>query len=235
MKWVEQAGPGEIRLPRPQDADRARDGGEARRAARHRHRPVRASRSTTPRPTRCWRAARPSGCSRWKARACARPCVDMRPDRFEDLIALVALYRPGPMANIPTYCARKHGREAVDYLHPRLEPILRADLRHHHLSGAGACRSPATSPATRWPRPTCCAAPWARRSRPRWRRSAAVSRRRGRARDRQGDRPTTIFDACAKFAEYGFNKSHSAAYALHHLSDRLSEGELSRSSSWPHR
>src|SRR5262245_23680535 len=40
-----------------------------------------------------------------------RALLDMRPDRFEDIIALVALYRPGPMANIPTYCARKHGRE----------------------------------------------------------------------------------------------------------------------------
>ena len=43
-----------------------------------------------------------------------RALVDMRPDRFEDLIALVALYRPGPMANIPTYCARKHGVEEPD-------------------------------------------------------------------------------------------------------------------------
>src|SRR6202046_27070 len=53
-----------------------------------------------------------------------RALVDMRPDRFEDLIVLVALYRPGPMANIPTYCARKLGREKTDYLHPKLEPIL---------------------------------------------------------------------------------------------------------------
>src|SRR5712672_2769195 len=44
-----------------------------------------------------------------------RALVDMRPDRFEDIIALVALYRPGPMANIPTYCARKHGNEQLDY------------------------------------------------------------------------------------------------------------------------
>ena len=49
----------------------------------------------------------------------------MRPDRFEDLIALVALYRPGPMDNIPAYIARKHGEEQVDYLHPLLEPILK--------------------------------------------------------------------------------------------------------------
>src|SRR5204862_7178844 len=53
-----------------------------------------------------------------------RALVDMRPDRFEDIIALVALYRPGPMANIPTYCARKHGDEEPEYLHPLLEPIL---------------------------------------------------------------------------------------------------------------
>ena len=55
-----------------------------------------------------------------------RALVDMRPDRFEDLIVLVALYRPGPIANIPTYCARKLGQERTDYLHPKLEPILRA-------------------------------------------------------------------------------------------------------------
>src|SRR5579884_1917351 len=55
-----------------------------------------------------------------------RALIDMRPDRFEDLIVLVALYRPGPMANIPTYCARKLGQERTDYLHPKLEPILKA-------------------------------------------------------------------------------------------------------------
>ena len=54
-----------------------------------------------------------------------RALVDMRPDRFEDIIALVALYRPGPMANIPTYCARKHGKEQPEYIHPKLEPVLR--------------------------------------------------------------------------------------------------------------
>src|SRR5262249_22743725 len=53
-----------------------------------------------------------------------RALIDMRPDRFEDLIVLVALYRPGPMANIPTYCARKLALEKVEYLHPKLVPIL---------------------------------------------------------------------------------------------------------------
>src|SRR5205823_174623 len=48
----------------------------------------------------------------------------MKPTRFEDIAAIVALYRPGPMANIPHYVARKHGQEPITYLHPDLEPIL---------------------------------------------------------------------------------------------------------------
>ncbi|KAF0122232.1 MAG: dnaE, partial [Methylocystaceae bacterium] len=51
--------------------------------------------------------------------------VEMHADRFEDIIALVALYRPGPMANIPTYCAVKLGDEEADYIHPAIEPILK--------------------------------------------------------------------------------------------------------------
>ena len=51
--------------------------------------------------------------------------VEMHADRFEDIIALVALYRPGPMANIPTYCAVKLGDEEPDYIHPAIEPILK--------------------------------------------------------------------------------------------------------------
>src|SRR3546814_21035783 len=52
----------------------------------------------------------------------------LRPDRFEDIIALVALYRPGPMANIPKYIACKHGDEQPDYIHPKLEPVLTSTL-----------------------------------------------------------------------------------------------------------
>ncbi len=66
-----------------------------------------------------------------------RALLDMRPDRFEDIIALVALYRPGPMANIPTYCARKHGTGEAG-IHPseaRADPAR--DLRRHRLSGTG--------------------------------------------------------------------------------------------------
>ena len=49
---------------------------------------------------------------------------DARPNRLEDLIALNAMFRPGPMDNIPSFCARKHGREPVSYPHPLLEQVL---------------------------------------------------------------------------------------------------------------
>ena len=71
-----------------------------------------------------------------------RALVDMRPDRFEDIIALVALYRPGPMANIPTYCARKHGDEEPEYLHPIARADPEGDLRRHHLPGTGDADRP---------------------------------------------------------------------------------------------
>jgi len=142
-----------------------------------------------------------------------RALVDMRPDRFEDLIVLVALYRPGPMANIPTYCARKLGQERTDYLHPKLEPILQAtygiityqeqvqqiarDLAGYSLGKADILRRAMGKKD--------------RKEMASQRDdfiSGAVERGIGR-----GD-AEAIFDTCAKFAEYGFNKSHSAPYAL---------------------
>jgi DNA polymerase III subunit alpha len=51
---------------------------------------------------------------------------DLKPDRVEDVMAMVALFRPGPMDYIPTFIRRKHGQEAVTYAHPSLEPVLRA-------------------------------------------------------------------------------------------------------------
>ena len=142
-----------------------------------------------------------------------RALVDMRPDRFEDLIVLVALYRPGPMANIPTYCARKLGHERTDYLHPKLEPILQAtygiityqeqvqqiarDLAGYSLGKADILRRAMGKKDRKEmasQRDSFI--------------SGAVERGIGR-----GD-AEAIFDTCAKFAEYGFNKSHSAPYAL---------------------
>jgi DNA polymerase-3 subunit alpha len=54
-----------------------------------------------------------------------RTLLSIKPDRFEDIIALVALFRPGPMSNIPRFAAIKHGHEEPDYMHPLLEPVLK--------------------------------------------------------------------------------------------------------------
>ena len=139
--------------------------------------------------------------------------VEMRADRFEDLIALVALYRPGPMANIPIYCARKLGEEKVEYAHPILEPILREtfgvityqeqvqqiarDLAGYSLAQADILRRAMGKKIK--------AEMDAQRERFV---TGAVERGVARA------TADAIFDACAKFAEYGFNKSHSAPYAF---------------------
>ena len=139
--------------------------------------------------------------------------VEMRADRFEDLIALVALYRPGPMANIPTYCARKLGEEAITYIHPKLEPILKEtlgvityqeqvqqiakDLAGYSLGQADVLRRAMGKKI-----------------------KSEMDAERGRFVSGAVERGLVkadadeIFDACAKFAEYGFNKSHSAPYAF---------------------
>jgi DNA polymerase-3 subunit alpha len=142
-----------------------------------------------------------------------RALVDMRPDRFEDLIVLVALYRPGPMANIPTYCARKIGQERTDYLHPKLAPILEAtfgiityqeqvmriaqDLAGYSLGEADLLRRAMGKKIRKE----------MEQQRERFM-SGAVERGIAKS-DAEA-----IFEACAKFADYGFNKSHSAPYAL---------------------
>ena len=58
-------------------------------------------------------------------RACAIALLGMKPDRIEDIIALVALYRPGPMENIPTYIARKHGEEEIASIHPKIDHLVK--------------------------------------------------------------------------------------------------------------
>jgi len=142
-----------------------------------------------------------------------RALVDMRPDRFEDLIVLVALYRPGPMANIPTYCSRKLGHEQTDYLHPKLQPILQATY------GIITYQEQVQQIARDLAGYSLARADILRRAMGKKDRKEMASQRdafisgaveRGIAR---GD-AEAIFEACAKFAEYGFNKSHSAPYAL---------------------
>ncbi len=158
-------GPGEVRLPRPQDADRA----AKRRSTLLRKRGVEIDLAAIPlddeKTYEMLARGETVGIFQVESQGMRRALLDMRPDRFEDIIALVALYRPGPMANIPTYCARKH-RHGGARLHPsqaRADPAR--DLRRHRLPGTGDADRRRSSPATRSARPTCCAAPWARRSR----------------------------------------------------------------------
>ena len=142
-----------------------------------------------------------------------RALVDMRPDRFEDIIALVALYRPGPMANIPTYCARKHGDEEPEYLHPLLEPILKETF------GVIIYQEQVMQIAQVMAGYSLGDADLLRRAMGKKIRSEMEKQRaifvagavKNGVPKGQAD---TIFELLAKFADYGFNKSHAAAYAL---------------------
>ena len=142
-----------------------------------------------------------------------RALLDMRPDRFEDIIALVALYRPGPMANIPTYCARKHGMEQPDYIHPKLEPILRETF------GVIIYQEQVMQAAQILAGFTLGEADLLRRAMgKKIRKEMQAQRERfvSGAVERGVERyqADAIFDLLERFAEYGFNKSHAAAYAL---------------------
>ncbi|MBB5046348.1 DNA polymerase-3 subunit alpha [Rhodopseudomonas rhenobacensis] len=142
-----------------------------------------------------------------------RALVDMRPDRFEDIIALVALYRPGPMANIPTYCARKHGDEEPEYLHPILESILKETF------GVIIYQEQVMQIAQVMAGYSLGQADLLRRAMGKKIRAEMEKQRAGFVAGSvehgvpkaQAD---AIFELLAKFADYGFNKSHAAAYAL---------------------
>ncbi|MYZ47828.1 DNA polymerase III subunit alpha [Propylenella binzhouense] len=142
-----------------------------------------------------------------------RALAGMKADRFEDIIALVALYRPGPMDNIPTYNRRKHGEEEPDYLHPMLRPILEETYGviiyqeqvmqiAQALSGYSLGEADLLRRAMGKKIKEEMDAQRARFV------DGAVERGIGRA------DAVAIFDLVAKFASYGFNKSHAAAYAL---------------------
>ncbi len=137
----------------------------------------------------------------------------LRPDTFEDIIAVVALYRPGPMDNIPSYIRRKHGEEEPDDLHPSLKEILKETygimiyqeqvmqiaqvLAGYSLGSADLLRRAMGKKI-----------------------KAEMDQQRATfvggavARGVSEQRASHIFDLVAKFAGYGFNKSHAAAYAL---------------------
>jgi DNA polymerase-3 subunit alpha len=136
-----------------------------------------------------------------------------KPDRLEDLIALNALYRPGPMEQIPDFIDRKHGRRKVEYLHPSVEPILAETygvmiyqeqvmriaqvVGGYSLGGADKLRR-----AMGKKKPEEMA------------KERTIFVDGARARGIGEATATQLFDLMEKFAGYGFNKSHSAAYAL---------------------
>lgn len=142
-----------------------------------------------------------------------RALVDMKADRIEDLIALVALYRPGPMANIPVYCDCKHGRAEPDYIHPKLEPYLKETF------GVIIYQEQVMQIAQALSGYSLGEADLLRRAMGKKIR-AEMEKQRARFVDGAQERGVpkaqadTIFDLLAKFADYGFNKSHAAAYAL---------------------
>jgi DNA polymerase-3 subunit alpha len=142
-----------------------------------------------------------------------RDCLrQMRVDRFEDLVAAVALYRPGPMANIPAYCARKHG-EPWESPHPKIHPILAEtygimvyqeqvmqiaqDLAGYSLGGADLLRRA-----------------MGKKIRAEMEKQRVVFTEGAVRNGVDAAKAGEIFDLMEKFADYGFNKSHAAAYAL---------------------
>jgi DNA polymerase-3 subunit alpha len=136
----------------------------------------------------------------------------MRPDRFEDLIAAVALYRPGPMANIPAYCQRKHG-EAWEPPHPDLMAVLgetygimvyqeqvmqiAQSMAGYSLGGADLLRRA-----------------MGKKIRAEMEQQRKIFTDGATSRGITAAKAEEVFDLMAKFADYGFNKSHAAAYAL---------------------
>lgn len=136
-----------------------------------------------------------------------------QPDRFEDIIALVALYRPGPMDLIPDFCERKHGRQKVVYLHPDAEEILRETY------GIMVYQEQVMQMAQRIGAYTLGAADLLRRAMGKKKAEEMAQHRaifaEGAAqRGISAAKANEIFDLMEKFAGYGFNKSHAAAYAL---------------------
>jgi len=138
---------------------------------------------------------------------------DAKPSVFEDVIALVALYRPGPMDLIPTFCARKHGREQVSYPHPLMEEVL------SETYGIMVYQEQVMQVAQRLGGYSLGGADLLRRAMGKKKLEEMVAHRatfaQGAAANGIGEaKANEIFDLMEKFAGYGFNKSHAAAYAL---------------------
>jgi DNA polymerase III subunit alpha len=142
-----------------------------------------------------------------------RMLKEAKPDRFEDIIALGALFRPGPMDLIPSFVARKHGREAIEYPDPRVEPVLKETY------GIMVYQEQVMQMAQIMGGYTLGGADLLRRAmgkkKPEEMAKHRTIFREGAARNGQSaNQADAIFDLMEKFAGYGFNKSHAAAYAV---------------------
>lgn len=139
----------------------------------------------------------------------------LQPDRFDDLIALNALFRPGPLgAGMgDTYVNRRHGREAVTYMFPPLEPILSPTYgvilyQEQVMQIATAIAGFSLGEADMLRRAM------GKKDVEKMKKEKAGFIERGKAKGFDGDKVAELFDIIEFFAGYGFNKSHSAAYAL---------------------
>ncbi|QRY69577.1 DNA polymerase III subunit alpha [Ensifer sp. PDNC004] len=139
--------------------------------------------------------------------------IGMRPDCIEDIIALVALYRPGPMENIPVYNARKHGEEEVESIHPKIDHLLK------ETQGVIVYQEQVMQIAQVLSGYSLGEADLLRRAMGK-KIKEEMDKQRARFVDgavkNEVSKPQAdlIFDLLAKFANYGFNKSHAAAYAI---------------------
>ncbi len=153
------------------------------------------------------------GVFQFESEGMRRALTQVRPDCFADIVALGALYRPGPMENIPSFANRKHKREEIQLLHPAMEPVLSETygiivyqeqvmqiartLAGYSLGEADLLRRAMGKKIVA--------------------EMNAQKERFAEGADKQGipkKTATAIFDLVLKFANYGFNKSHAAAYAM---------------------
>ena len=142
-----------------------------------------------------------------------RTLSQVKPDRFEDVVALVSLYRPGPMDNIPSFAARKHGREKIDLPHPKLAEVLAETY------GLIVYQEQVMQAARELAGYSLGEADLLRRAMGKKQKKemdAQKARFISGATERgvRADTADRIFELIAKFAGYGFNKSHAAGYAL---------------------
>jgi DNA polymerase-3 subunit alpha len=139
--------------------------------------------------------------------------IHMKPNHIEDIIALVALYRPGPMSNIPIYNDCKHGRKTPDYLHPLLEDILKPTY------GVIIYQEQVMQIAQKLSGFTAGQADILRRAMGKKKRAELEKQKQNFIAGAVNngiskDVAAGIFLKIEPFAEYGFNKSHAAAYAI---------------------